>query len=166
MQVIKIICIFAVKYQNNITMKTDLNKYYTPKIEEFHVGFECEWQSKIRNETWGKQICDVDLINVAYDAIEHADEDKPYEEQFRVKVLDEQDILDCEFEYTNNDLDLIKKQDDKTIRIRYRVIDGEPHLRIYEKSSRSYKDEQLPIFIGKIKNKTEFLKLLKQLEII
>jgi hypothetical protein len=141
-------------------------QYYTPKIEEFHVGFKYERQCKIRNETWNKQICDVDLINIAYDAIEHSGEYEPYEEQFRVKVLDEQDILDCEFEYTNNDLDLIKNRDDKIIRIRYRIIDDEPHLRIYEKSNRSYKDEWMPIFIGKIKNKTEFKKLLTQLEII
>lgn len=84
----------------------------------------------------------------------------------RVKYLDEQDILDLGFEYTNNDLDLIKEQDNKTIRIRYRVIDDEPHLRIYEKSNRSYKDGWLPIFLGKIKNNNEFKKLLTQLEII
>ena len=45
------------------------NKYYTPKIEEFHVGFECEWQSQVRNETWNKQISDTDLVSIAYDAI-------------------------------------------------------------------------------------------------
>lgn len=73
------------------------NKYYTPKIKEFYVGFQCEWQSKIRNETWNKQICDVDLIGIAYDAIEHSDEEEPYNEQFRVKVLDTQDIEECGF---------------------------------------------------------------------
>ena len=67
--------------------------YYTPTLEEFHVGFECEWQSKIRNETWNKQICDTDLVNIAYDAIEHADEEEPFKEQFRVKYLDKEDCL-------------------------------------------------------------------------
>ena len=67
-------------------------KYYTPEIEEFHVGFECEWQCKIREETWNKQVFDMDLIGIAYDAYEHSDEDEPYSEQFRVKFLDSADI--------------------------------------------------------------------------
>jgi len=71
--------------------------FYTPTLEEFHVGFECEWQCKIRNETWNKQICDIDLINIAYDAIEHADEEEPFEEQFRVKYLNKEDFENLNF---------------------------------------------------------------------
>ena len=70
-------------------------KYYTPEIEEFYIGFECEWQCKIREETWNKQVFDMDLISIAYDAWEHSDEedpDGPYSEQFRVKFLDSADI--------------------------------------------------------------------------
>lgn len=142
------------------------NKYYTPEIEEFCVGVECEWQSKIRNETWNKQTSDTDLVSIAYDTIEHADEDESYEEQFRVKYLDGQDITDLGFKYTNNNLDLIKITDEKVIRIRLRIVDDIPHLRIYQTDEIFNKEQTFPIFVGKIKNRSELQKLLKQLEVI
>ena len=130
------------------------NKYYQPEIGEFYVGFECEWQCKLRNETWNKQVCDVDLINIAYDAIEHADEEEPFEEQFRVKFLDEQDILDLGFEHTNNKRDLLKGN------IRIRLYVGKefkiPNVCIYI--------HDYTVFKGEIKNKSELKKILKMLE--
>ena len=136
------------------------NKYYQPEIEEFYVGFECEWQCKIRNETWNKQVCDVDLINIAYDAIEHADKEEPFEEQFRVKYLDEKDILDLGFEQ----------------------IETRPHLKSEFVNSKEFgRDEKIYFgdfyqglryiaienncgqfyFMGWIKNKSELKKVLK-----
>ena len=141
------------------------NKYYTPEIEEFHVGFECEWQSKVRNETWNKQVCDGDLVSIAYDSIEHQDEDEPFEEEFRVKFLDTEDILDLGFKYTNNDLDLLKVTKESTIRIRLRLFEDAPHLSIYHTDELYNKEQALRIFSGEIKNKTELKKLLKQLGI-
>ena len=141
------------------------NKYYQPTIEEFFVGFECEFKSfknsgdAIFIEQWDKNI--IGLHTFQKDSYEQL----TYNSNWRVRYLSEQDILDLGFKYTNNDLDLVKIVKDKTNRIRFRTIDNEPHLRIYEKSERSYKDEWLPIFIGKIKNKNELIKLLKQLEI-
>ena len=153
-------------------------KYYQPKIKEFHVGFECEWQSKIRNETWNKQICDVDLINIAYDAIEHTDEEEPYEEQFRVKYLDEQDILDlgfikksfnynnflesfCEV-YENIDLNIVIGHYININKIS--VITRDTLSSKNEAVKRGYLENPTANLII-IKNKNEFKKLLTQLEI-
>lgn len=143
-------------------------KYYTPLIEEFHVGFECEWQSKIRNETWNKQICDVDLISIAYDTIEHADEDEPYEEQFRVKYLDKYDIQNEGYILKRKSIDLWFEKEEihlredgyhlKNIKLQYALHDKRLKVIFHYTSG----EEQIH-FEGEIKNKTEFKRILKQL---
>ena len=157
------------------------NKYYVPEIEEFCVGFECEWQPKIRNETWNKQICDVDLVNIAYDAFEHADYEESFEEQFRVKYLDQEDIEECGFVYKGKDtahnfikpIGEVELEDgcccDYLLYIRFRP--NLNNLRII-KVNHHDSTTDIPIdvkteciFSGKIKNKTEFKKILKMLEI-
>lgn len=151
-----------------------MDKYYTPELNEFHVGFECEWQCKIRNETWSKQICDTDLINIAYDAIEHADEEEPFEEQFRVKYLDKEDIESLGF-ISSNVRDVLKEeaefikgfkkdtyilyiQEDKKL-----VIYNQKEYDISNKITGNWTEEIL--FKGYIKNKSKLIKLLKQLQI-
>lgn len=67
-------------------------KYFIPDIEDIRVGYECEWQSKIRKETWHKEIFDVDLVNIFYDEYEHSDEDEPLSEQFRTPYLTKKQI--------------------------------------------------------------------------
>ena len=68
------------------------NKYFTPDIEDVHVGYELEWKCKIRNQDWEKTICDTDLISIIYDEYEHADFEEPYDEQFRVPYLTKEQI--------------------------------------------------------------------------
>ena len=140
------------------------NKYYTPKIEEFHVGFECEWQSRVRNETWNKQISDTDLVSIAYDAIEHSDEDEPFEEQFRVKYLDKDDIEGCGFILTGkpNDSKYYFRDVDDMLGITVRVgfyKNGGNNLHLYEFIG----DRIETLFSGEIKNKTELKTLLKKI---
>lgn len=48
------------------------NKYYVPKIEEFHVGFECEYFDEC---LWKKEICDIDTISIASSVEEHGTEE-------------------------------------------------------------------------------------------
>ena len=135
------------------------NKYYTPKIEEFHVGFECEWQSRVRNETWNKQISDTDLVSIAYDAIEHSDEDEPFEEQFRVKYLDKTDIEDCGWEGQKANSVYFTKDN---YRLVHWISDAERTISIYETYDGGTQEECI-VRKDKIKNKTEFIKVLKQL---
>ena len=72
-----------------------MNKYYTPKIEEFHVGFEYEEKS---SGLWTKQVYNElspilnkkleDDYGVLYDTIQ----DYINQEIIRVKYLDQEDI--------------------------------------------------------------------------
>lgn len=159
-------------------------KYYTPSIEEFHVGFECEWQCKIRKGTWNKQICDQDLVNIAYSTHEHADEEEPFSEQFRVKYLDSSDIESFGFKKRLKDewigwkdyaLDTISgeipyflsatihipRMDDCYKIYLHRYLDDDTKL-----ETRINEGESELVFKGKIKNRGELIRLLKQLSII
>lgn len=143
------------------------NKYYTPSLEEFHVGFECEWQCKIRKESWNKQVCDTDLVNIAYSTIEHADEEEPYSEQFRVKRLNSEDIESFGFKNCGKHYSLpyndSRKHDDVTHLIYQPITDW---LLVCQGGEEDGFSEFKTRFCGYIKNKSELKKLLQQLAII
>jgi len=74
------------------------DKYYTPSLEEFFVGFEFEhfnYEGKLvsnpkwNKKDWNKEICDADWFNILLDEYEH-DEDAV--KDYRVKYLDVEDI--------------------------------------------------------------------------
>jgi hypothetical protein len=130
------------------------NKYYTPEIEEFHVGFEYEGESYISGR-W---------IKHTLSEGDHLDIEKIYKTA-RVKYLDREDIESLGFEeletmlsnppiyrYGNKDtgvtLNLRNQKVGITIPERERAVGG-------------YRT----IFEGTIKNKSELKKLLKQLGI-
>jgi hypothetical protein len=159
-------------------------KYYTPGIEEFYVGFECEWQSKTRNESWNKQIVDADLISIALDAYEHSDKDEPFNEQFRVKLLDKEDIEDIGFIKSKkntwvgwNDYYYLEHINPEygyflfcTLHIS--ILDNMHKIcvhRYYDNEKGIDTKEELCeyfcVYIGTIKNKSELKRLLKRLNI-
>ena len=126
------------------------NKYYLPKIEELHIGFECEIdQSEInKNFKWCEYVIGTDYENITIArAISEVNKNG-----IRVKYLDRQDIesfgfklfenMPSRFHYNKYELDVDYLN---VIRIEYDC---------------NY------IFKGKIKNKSELKKLLIQLEII
>lgn len=133
------------------------NKYYTPDISEFHVGFACEWSEQGR-KIWIEEIIDEDDLSdlcIGTDKIEY----------FRVKFLDREDIESCGFEY---------KHKSKIDEINYRLLfqfkgtdillsfsDATPFQRICIEKNGGYST----VFLGYIKNKSELKKLLKQLGI-
>jgi hypothetical protein len=145
------------------------NKYYTPKIEEFHVGFECEWQSKIRKETWNNQVCDTDLISIAYDEFEHADEEEPFKDQFRVKYLDKEDIESLGWVRRNDKIKAICKNEFNFNRLIMSFLSNGLVIirRPNDKNLSAYGN--LPqlhtIFSGFLKNKSEFKRVMEQLGI-
>tara|TARA_R110000822_G_scaffold127454_1_gene262945 strand:+ start:9354 stop:9761 length:408 start_codon:yes stop_codon:yes gene_type:complete len=133
-----------------------MEKYYTPEIEEFHVGFE--YQNRQPNNhnkglDWYKQVYKSDSIRFVKLACEI------YEGSIRVKHLDKEDIesLGFKLDSVHNDVRF------NYLMFPYR-IDHIPHqnrIDIYK-----WGDECDMIGYITIKNKSELRKLLKQLEII
>jgi len=132
-------------------------KYYTPEISEFRIGFECEFKNRMQGNEWAKEVCDWDTLSIALDNDEHDNDN--FADVFRVKYLDREDIESLGFVYrkhkisddfwkgdTHNNI-LIEVLSDKKLCIRHRIdgmLEGE--------------------IIGiAIKNKSELKVLLKQL---
>lgn len=125
-------------------------KYYTPELEEFHIGFQFEYNSEIF-EDWKK--CDNADLEDCYHAIQ--DISQNLETKYRVKILDKEDIESLGFEEVESGIYM----KDKTKFVKY-VLDT--------RSSRfsirnSIYNECW--FYGTIKNKSELIRILKQLQI-
>ena len=129
------------------------NKYYTPELSEFCVGFECEFKDLSGN----------------FVPMVHTKESIGFADTFRVKYLNEQDIIDCGFEVSEDwsfkgSKGFIKTEEDSLGDLREKYITSlmdDNIVTILEYSEFT----RLPntIFRGTIKNKTEFKKLLKQI---
>ena len=123
------------------------NKYYTPTIEEFHVGFEYEMNYKDNEWSYEFTPYDFDLIS-----------DFIREGKCRVKYLDLEDIKSLGFEYKweeRGTWSLVKDECLVTFNPGY----TKGNVKI------SYLNRKGFIFKGQIKNKSEFRRLLKQLGI-
>lgn len=124
-----------------------LNKYYTPSIDEFYVGFQCE----IRLPDWQNfkkyQPLDFDTQKTK-ELLEN--------DNIRVKYLDKSDIESCGFvcEVTSENYLSFFKDD---LWLQLTTISGITKLAI--------KDQETFLFIGTIKNINELHKLLKQIDI-
>lgn len=122
------------------------NNYYTPEIEEFHVGFEYEILQE--NDKWEKEsiLHKPEIVTLPYMKIE----------LIRVKHLDLEDIESLGFKKHKSIPDYFRYED-FVLRIeRERKIS----IYIYDE----YTVDKL-IFIGLIKNKSELKKLIVQLGI-
>jgi hypothetical protein len=140
-------------------------KYYTPKIEEFYPGFEYEesnnflrwtiaerpdlkWENKIFNfQEW--------IIKCHTILLEGDD-------FIRVKYLDREDIESLGFtlEYTKT-TDYYKQEVYNKSKYIVEIVDYEPYkLSIFDRVLST------SVFVGTIKNKSEFKKLIEQLGVI
>ena len=130
------------------------NKYYTPEIEEFHVGFEYETSYLQACGTWSREVLEEDYVGYFHSI--YSGDAVPTE--FRVKYLDKDDIEDLGFK-------LIKGLSDPWT---YRKSVGHNYYFIHQ-----YEDaegESVVMFGGgdygnctfKVKNKTEFIEALKK----
>lgn len=145
------------------------DKYYTPTIEEFYVGFEFQ-----QFDTWGawKNVILTEQIieGGGWISIGSGNERQRYYQNARVKYLDREDIESLGFKRNlshkyskvgayerktkhNNSIRIIKFSSIDLIRIELML---DPIINIVDKSQ---------IFSGSIKNKSELVKLLKMLEI-
>ena len=159
------------------------NKYYTPTIEEFHVGFEYETRMYYKNDPiWTKgdfqDVVDGDWYNFEV-------------KNCRVKHLDREDIEGLGWEFDKNYSEMVGEHysmvfskkvnhrgDDKALMMIYNTSSTWMLISINSKEGVSYLMESktnevsIPIitvetnntlFAGKTKNKSELKRLLKQI---
>lgn len=74
------------------------NKYYTPELSEFCIGFEYEYLASTQNTEWEKITASWEDLDIAFDEYEH-EYDGKFHELYRVKYLDQQDIEECGFTF-------------------------------------------------------------------
>jgi len=127
------------------------NKYYTPTVEEFHIGFEYEFRT---GDAWEPLIWRSDVTIMG----------RILKNLIRVKYLDKDDIESLGFK--------LRDQKDPY----YLIFDkGIYSLMVYKNFYRYHmtifgvvpysEDHTDRIFFGEIKNKSELKRLLKQLGI-
>jgi len=126
-------------------------KYYTPTIEEFHVGFECEYNDPLKG-SWEKVIYTEDMFFGGKRGLTLLEK--------RVKYLDREDIESLGFKLDKNasDKDILNLEKDDT-GITYKQ---DCFLIIYKFNG----SKERIIFDGLIKNKSELKKLMYQLQIL
>jgi hypothetical protein len=133
------------------------NKYYTPEYEDFHAGFEYEYNDYDMSgmPNWKKQIWDGQW-NIPK---RHYDK---YSEDWRVKYLDREDVESLGFQeigqadyYMNGIVDNIR-------------IEKLFHKEIYSFYRVNYSryDIGITCLFAEIKNKSELIKIMKQLKAI
>ncbi len=141
------------------------NKYYNPEIEEFNVGFEFE--SNYLKVDWAKQTLKLEEMAHFYDSyILDASS-----LEFRVKYLDREDIEDLGWNYTEDSSagdGNIRWFDSYTIKGGFYKLNSFGHIpsigdNLCDKVIIFSQGGENIIFEGKIKNKSELKKLLKQL---
>lgn len=130
------------------------DKYYTPNVMEIHLGFECEVSDDSTN---GWQKAELSPIDVA-ELMSLTNKWK-----LRVKYLDREDIESFGFKHDGKNSFTFSCY---TIsgQLEYQNIEIEQNYEDVCMGEWKYYDEL--IFRGKIKNKSEFSRLLKQLSII
>ena len=172
------ILILIIKKNNYIFVETKLNnmdKYYTPSIEEFHVGFEYEVRDGVQFDHWYSQISDGTEIGLIKNDLE--------KELIRVKYLDKEDIeseglkrIPIDYTWYKIEGTMMFKKDihililyDREIINKYNFkIDGLIYITKDDMHRTPNEDgsfKQSILFSGNIKNKSELKILLKQLNI-
>jgi hypothetical protein len=137
-------------------------KYYTPEIEEFHLGFECE---AIINS---KMFLPLTMNGVGQDVVQYHRNDV-----YRVKYLDQEDIESFGFKLHGKAVckwyRLEGMFDDgfasygKWTKIQLlHCDDGKIKILAYEFS---WEEKESVLFQGQVKNKSELKKILKQIGI-
>ena len=129
------------------------SKYYTPEIEEFHIGFKCEVHvGKFRKDggRWDGFVLGNPTLSMGtfYDWIRDDEESK----RFRVKYLDREDI---------ESLGFVKWPDDNI----YDLGEFQLHLGRHTDPYKVeiYDENDQYCFVGVIKNKNELKKVLKMI---
>jgi len=160
-------------------------KYYTPTIEEFHLGFEYEYLGSIKNDTWEKILTEQEDLSIMFDDFEH-EMDGKFNELYRVKYLDREDIESLGF-LKSDDIHHQKERllfGEEFICFKKRVDHNDLYIEmlgnisffnkhkliisIWNNETMKIEKEHTPahLFNGIIKNKSELKKLMHQLQIL
>jgi hypothetical protein len=150
------------------------NKYYTPTIEEFHIGFECEYKSQ---ELIGEAISKIIDLKLMYGKELEVPEDDLFEhhvingrdiqmyslnphllKDFRVKRLDREDIESLGWDQVEYDTYRLGTQQEF-------FFEFNPEYKSFIYSKTNKLNSSNVIFMGTIKNKSELKKLMQQLDI-
>jgi len=143
-------------------MNNQDNKYYTPTIEEFHVGFEFNINDTIRDGSGRKEWSYNVKFSVAIASyIKFLLDKNP--EDVRVKYLDKEDIeslgwINGETRGLSSYIMKTKDNDFQMYLHDWLNEKGYWFIEIYDYSAEY-------VFRGNIKNKSELIKLMKQLQI-
>lgn len=153
-----------------------MEKYYIPELSEFYTGFKYEYRyfvgqntteywknGKIYNNCWTEWVSCEDPTDTDYGDFAKSSpyggnlEDVKYRE-FRVKYLDREDIESCGWLNNINQTDIFQE---------FKHQEVEAYLWFFENGEDLNIEIQLQdtYFRGLIKNKSELIKLMKQLEI-
>lgn len=143
------------------------NKYYRPALEEFHVGFEYEIWTKVlvRDDFWGfkvnKYMFTEKYLTQAF--FHHNLFLDLQEDKIRVKCFDQSDIESFGWKQEFDMTAYILNSDSGGFQLYDEYDDSEgkgKYITIYDKEGNAD-----VIFKGYIKNKSEFRRLMKQLNI-
>jgi hypothetical protein len=156
------------------------NKYYTPAIDEFYVGFEYEVAEiksadlitgEQEHKIWVHKFYDQgDLIDLYYNYKPDFDSVTFNKTKLRVKYLDQEDIESLGFKHVGGKMvrdimqEFCKNLGRLFIHLTYTKFSNHASIRI-ECSVLEYSEKTLVVHSIKIKNKSELSKLLKQLSI-
>lgn len=155
------------------------NLYYTPTIEEFYIGFEYEYMN---GDIWEES--EMRIQDYKSDGPDYERSDSWFEEELlggirtvRVKYLDQSDIESLGWKTHNNDVftlgKMIKDAPEDWHNLgnwKYRlmisqVIEPVDPCRIFIDNRNPSNGGANQIFRGTIKNKSELIKLMQQLNI-
>lgn len=142
------------------------DKYYTPTIEEFHVGFEYEYLNVDEgfDDEWRNTRCQPTDLSSLYMHITRFKKKGIFHAltsgEIRVKYLDKADIESLGFGYTDEFLDSCI-----FYRETYRLIFDPENQGVVIDDGEDYENTPYQYFSGTIKNKSELKVLLKQLGI-
>lgn len=134
------------------------NKYYTPSIEEFFVGFEYEEEDDLEDNVWIKRTLDFN-----YDWLEiHKD----FANDKRVKYLDSSDIEELGFKLVFSDIGIeCWKLGNFELRTDVDLGAYIDSGNLYSIFYNPYGEQYNCVFSGIIKNKSELKKVSNMLNI-
>lgn len=129
------------------------NKFYTPELSEFHIGFEFQKleivsKGSFLEEDWVQNKCEADdFIQISRDFTEKTIYTK---DDYRVKHLDREDIESLGWKYKKDDLGF------------FDFCKGNNRLQFFPE-----KEKNISIFLNSytIKNKSELRKIMQMLNI-
>ncbi len=132
-----------------------MDKYYTPEINEFFVGFEFEI---FKDDNWTTFNFNVDEIISVFARIN----DKTIiSDKIRIKYLDKEDIESLGWKGQESNSVYFTKDN---YRLVHWITNDGRDINIFEKYDGGTQEECI-IRKAKVKNKSELIKLLKQLNI-